>query len=188
MTLLKYPCQSVIKAAFGDGQQLRQAPYRIYRALVPIEKLVDHKRDMELKEQAKDSFAMFFSSDKQVSWFEGRDGLLQDLEAGYIVSEGDDPKAETDPEKAYAKMMQRFADIHPDLLNVLAKAENVTDWEVNFSRPLPRLWKGKAVLIGDAAHSVSVVVDYAYLVLTVIFRCILLQAKEAANLWKMSDV
>lgn len=133
---------------------MRQAPYRIYRAIVPIEKLSDHKRDLELKELAKDSFAMFFSSDKQVSWFEGRDGLLQDLEAGYILSKDDDPKAETDPQKAYAKMMERFADIHPDLLKVLAKAERVTDWEVNFSRPLPRLWKHKAVLIGDAAHSV----------------------------------
>jgi hypothetical protein len=51
-------------------------------------------------------------------------------------------------------MLEKFKDYHPDILSALKKAERVTDWEVYFSRPLPHLYKYKAVLIGDAAHSV----------------------------------
>lgn len=98
---------------------------------------------------------MFMGHNKQVSWFEGRDGQLQGLESGYLLSDEEARQAETDPQKSYAKLMERFADVHPDLLKVLAKADLVTDWEVHYSRPLSRLWKQKAVLVGDAAHSVS---------------------------------
>lgn len=61
--------------------------------------------------------------------------------------------AETDPKVAYEKMMERFDDFHPDIVNVLRKAERVSDWEVNYSKHLPHLHKHKAVLIGDAGHS-----------------------------------
>lgn len=49
--------------------------------------------------------------------------------------------------------MERFADFHPDIVNVLRKAELVSDWEVYYSKTLPHLHKHKAVLIGDAGHS-----------------------------------
>jgi hypothetical protein len=41
------------------------------------------------------------------------------------------------------------------MLKTFRKADKVTDWEVNWSKPLLHLFKGKSVLIGDAAHSVS---------------------------------
>jgi len=64
-------------------------------------------------------------------------GLLQDLEAGYLLEEGDDFKAgtlilailkilvtdwfhtESDPAKAYTKMLEKFNDYHPDIVNAL---------------------------------------------------------------------
>jgi hypothetical protein len=35
------------------------------------------------------------------------------------------------------------------------KAKRVSDWEVFYNRPLANIFKGKALLIGDAAHSVG---------------------------------
>lgn len=74
-----------------------------------------------------------------------------------IISERKLTNAETDPQIAYEKMMERFGDFHPDIVDALRKAERVSDWEIHFSKPLPHLHKHKAVLIGDAAHSVEVI-------------------------------
>jgi hypothetical protein len=43
------------------------------------------------------------------------------------------------------------------------KVDKVTDWEVNWSKPLPHLFKSKSVLIGDAAHSVIIILISSYM-------------------------
>jgi salicylate hydroxylase len=87
--------RSLVKAEFKDGQSLRQAPYRLFRAIVPTEKLSIDERDRTMMGITSQKFALFTTGTRTLSWFEGRDGLLQDLEAGYMIEEGDDLKAGT---------------------------------------------------------------------------------------------
>lgn len=82
-----------MKEKFEYGNLLRQAPYKLFRVIVPTESLSTDLRDKALMALTKNKFAIFQSLDRAVSWFEGRDGLLQDLECGYGIREGEDPKA-----------------------------------------------------------------------------------------------
>ncbi|KAE9364665.1 FAD/NAD(P)-binding domain-containing protein [Stipitochalara longipes BDJ] len=145
--------RSIIKAAFNDPNTLRQAPYRIFRAIVPTEALISDDRQWSMLQMTKSMFAIFTKGKRNLSWFEGRDGLLQDLEAGYNLSLDTDPMPETDPVKAKQKMLDIFSDYHPVIVAALREAERVSDWEVFHASPLSHLHKGRALLIGDAAHS-----------------------------------
>ncbi|KAL2062874.1 hypothetical protein VTL71DRAFT_5946 [Oculimacula yallundae] len=144
--------RSVVKTAFKDPDTLRKAKYRIFRCLVPTERLLDAPgRAMLL--MTRNTFSIFTKDNKTLFWFEGRDGLLQDLEAGYVPDE-DDKLPELDPKKAKTKMLRIFEDCHPHIISSLQKAGRVSEWELSyFPTPHPHLVSHRALLIGDAAHS-----------------------------------
>ncbi|KAN0099749.1 FAD/NAD(P)-binding domain containing protein [Hyaloscypha variabilis] len=145
--------RSIIKAAFNDPEKLHQAPYRIFRAIVPTETLIEDERQWRMLQMTTSKFAIFTKGKRTLSWSEGRDGFLQDLEAGYDLFLDKDPVPETDPVKAKQKMLEIFSDYHPFIVAALQKAENVSEWEVFHASPVSHLHKGRATLVGDAAHS-----------------------------------
>jgi salicylate hydroxylase len=53
----------------------------------------------------------------------------------------------------FVVLLLRFPQLNAILTNSNRKAERVSDWPVYYSTPLAHLQKGRAVLIGDAAHS-----------------------------------
>lgn len=53
-------------------------------------------------------------------------------------------------------MLEDFHAYHPDLKHVIKIAGNVTCWPLSIHDPLTSWTKGKVVLVGDAAHPVSV--------------------------------
>ena len=87
------PQQSLVKESFKYGQLLRQARFKIFRAIIPTERLSNDERGKAMMAMTNKKFAIFLSSDRTLSWFSGRDDLLQDLEAGYVLRKGEDPRA-----------------------------------------------------------------------------------------------
>lgn len=81
-----------MKKQFGNGHLLRQAPYKLFRVIVPTERLSTDERDLAMLAMTDKKFAIFQSLDRAVSWFQGRDGLLQDLECGYGIRDEEDAK------------------------------------------------------------------------------------------------
>ncbi|PVH83034.1 FAD/NAD(P)-binding domain-containing protein [Cadophora sp. DSE1049] len=144
--------RSVVKAAFNEPDTLRKARYRIFRCLVPTERLLDEPGRAMLS-MTRNTFSIFTKDNKTLFWFEGRDGLLQDLEAGYVPDE-DDKFPELDPKEAKTKMLRIFKDYHPNIISSLQKAGRVSEWTLSyFPTPHPHLISHRALLIGDAAHS-----------------------------------
>ncbi|KAG4427866.1 hypothetical protein IFR05_016654 [Cadophora sp. M221] len=144
--------RSIVKAAFKDPNTLRKAKYRIFRCLVPTERLLDAPGRAMLS-MTRNTFSIFAKDNKTMFWFEGRDGLLQDLEAGYVPDD-DDKSPELDPKKAKTKMLEIFKDYHPHIVSSLQKAGRVSEWSVSyFPTPHPHLVAHRALLIGDAAHT-----------------------------------
>ena len=82
-----------MREAFEDGIPLRQAPYKLFRAIVPREVLEIDEGDRKMMDLTNGKFILFQNGTRTLSWFEGRDGLLQDIEAGYLLREGEDLKA-----------------------------------------------------------------------------------------------
>ena len=62
-----------MKAAFKDPDMLRQAAYRIYRAIVPTETLVTDDKQKAMLALTNSKFAIFVNGKRIVSWFEGRE-------------------------------------------------------------------------------------------------------------------
>jgi len=65
--------QSIIKAAFNDSEKLRQAPYRIFRAIVPTETLIEDERQWRMLQMTTSKFAIFKKGKRTLSWSEGRE-------------------------------------------------------------------------------------------------------------------
>ncbi|KAK0122850.1 hypothetical protein ONS96_009878 [Cadophora gregata f. sp. sojae] len=144
--------RSVVKAAFEEADTLRKARYRIFRCLVPTERLLDEP-GREMLSMTKNTFSTFTKDNKTLFWFEGRDGLLQDLEGGYVPDK-DNKFPELGPDKAKTKMLSIFKDYHPNIVSSLQKASSISELTLSyFPTPHPHLICHRALLIGDAAHS-----------------------------------
>jgi salicylate hydroxylase len=49
-------------------------------------------------------------------------------------------------------LLAAYKGFHPSLLAVLAKGKNVKKWPLLYRPPVPRWFKGRLVLVGDAVH------------------------------------
>lgn len=65
--------QSLVKAAFKDGDTLRKAPYRVFRAIVPTESVLQDEKQKALLPLTTSTFAQFMKGFRSLSWFEGRE-------------------------------------------------------------------------------------------------------------------
>lgn len=54
-----------------------------------------------------------------------------------------------------ARLLETFKEYHPDIRCAIETATVTTDWEVWKCKPQKHLAQGKAVLTGDAAHSME---------------------------------
>ncbi|PGH07087.1 hypothetical protein AJ79_06365 [Helicocarpus griseus UAMH5409] len=149
--------KSVVRnAIFKAPEQLRRARVGIFRSIVPTEVLQADPTTARLLASRKGRFSFFSDADNPILvllWFEGRDGTLQDFEASYLDMSPDDLRRDADKASARERMLHKFRDFHPDLVKALEKTTGVTDWTINFLPPALTWTKGKAALIGDAAHS-----------------------------------
>jgi salicylate hydroxylase len=62
-----------VKVAFNDPGILRQAPYRIFRAIIPTETLVADEKQKAMLALTNSKFAMLKNGKRILSWFEGRE-------------------------------------------------------------------------------------------------------------------
>jgi salicylate hydroxylase len=62
-----------VRAAFDDPTALRRAPWKIFRAIIPTEKLLADEKSKSVLAITKNKFALFSKDDRAISWFEGRE-------------------------------------------------------------------------------------------------------------------
>jgi salicylate hydroxylase len=63
--------KSVIKAAYGDPDTLRQAIFKMFRIIIPIEKIIEDEITRPLLSFTRNKFTMFADETRTMSWFEG---------------------------------------------------------------------------------------------------------------------
>ncbi|KAE9365533.1 FAD/NAD(P)-binding domain-containing protein [Stipitochalara longipes BDJ] len=146
--------RSLIRSAFANTDPLSLARIRTLRAMIPTELLLDGSEMQAIYETTKSNFSIFAMPDhRALVWYEGRDGLLQDLECNYPLHEGEDLRAELDDAKAKEKVLERFGDYHPGIVKALRQATRVSDWELWHGTGVFSMQEGSTLLVGDAAHS-----------------------------------
>ncbi|KAK2786809.1 hypothetical protein FQN53_006106 [Emmonsiellopsis sp. PD_33] len=127
---------------------------RAFRCLVPTEVLLADPATASTMATRKGDFPYFSDdmNDTILGWFEARDGTLHDFEAGRLTLDPDKAKG-VSKESARNELLHTYSHYHPDLKKLLEKTTDVTDWPIYFLKPISNWTKGKAALVGDAAHS-----------------------------------
>ena len=85
----------------------------------------------------------------------GRNGDLLDIECGYRRHKGERAMDVSDQAAIRKRLLEEFKEYHPDIRRAIEMTTVSTDWEVWKCTPQKHLAQGKAVLVGDAAHSME---------------------------------
>ena len=125
----------------------------IFRFLVPTKKLRTHPTTAAMFPVAGPSGSRAaFLDDRRMLWYPCRNGTEQSC----AVIRADEPYS-TSVENRHVEaskedLMLTCKAFHPALVEMCNQAENVKLWPLLFRRPNANWTKGRAVLIGDAAH------------------------------------
>lgn len=125
----------------------------ILRFVVPTEKLQAHPITAAMFPVAGPSGTRIaVLGDRRMLWYPCRNGTEQSC----AVVRADEPHS-TNGEQRHVEaskedLMATCKAFHPALLETCNQAENIRLWPLLFRRPTANWTKGRAVLIGDAAH------------------------------------
>lgn len=151
-----YTQQSIVKSSFSEPGGIKQAPFKILRSLVPTSVFLSDERTRRILDLSRDRFLMFcHPTNSLVSVLLGRNGDLVDLECGYRRRKDEKAIDVSDQAAMRERLLEEFKDYHPDVRCAIETATITTDWEIWKSTPQQHLTQGKAMLVGDAAHSME---------------------------------
>ncbi|KAL2801669.1 hypothetical protein BJX63DRAFT_438599 [Aspergillus granulosus] len=145
---------SVVKEDKGwsmnpNASKLLKSPIRVCRSVTPTEMFMRDELLGPFIQSRKHHLSAFTDGNRVLTWWACGDGQLQDLEAGYPVAQ----RHEHGPEESRRILLDQYKGFHPTIKRALGIVESSSDWDINFTST-PLCWTaGKAVLIGDAVHS-----------------------------------
>ncbi|KAL5364226.1 hypothetical protein BJX96DRAFT_156961 [Aspergillus floccosus] len=132
-----------------NASKLLKSPIRVCRSVTPTEMFTKDEVLGAFTQSGKHHLSAFTDGKRVLTWWACRDGQLQDLEAGYPVAQ----RHEYGPEESRRLTLDQYKGFHPIIKRALEIVESSSDWDINFTTS-PLCWTmGKAVLIGDAVHS-----------------------------------
>ncbi|KFY75896.1 hypothetical protein V499_04205 [Pseudogymnoascus sp. VKM F-103] len=148
--------RSIVKSSFSEPGSIQQAPFKIFRSLVPTSVFLSDERTRRVLDLSHNRFLMFcHPTNSLVSVLIGRNSDLIDIECGYRRRKGERAIDVSDQAAIRARLLETFKEYHPDIRCAIETATVTTDWEVWKCKPQKHLAQGKAVLTGDAAHSME---------------------------------
>ncbi|KAK4112882.1 FAD/NAD(P)-binding domain-containing protein [Canariomyces notabilis] len=141
--------KSVVRSAegFKGTGAVGDSPFKIFRCMIPTKEFEEDEVLRPFLDKKRQALSAYTDGIKIMT------GELQDLELGYLrLDETGSPKDYKD-EVLREALLSESKTYHPILHRALSKAKNVSSWDINFSTPPLHWTRGKAVLIGDAVHS-----------------------------------
>ncbi|KFY17010.1 hypothetical protein V492_00954 [Pseudogymnoascus sp. VKM F-4246] len=148
--------RSIVKSSFNEPGSIRQAPFKIFRSLVPTSVFLSDERTRHVLGLSRDRFLMFcHPTNSLISIITGCNGDLLDLECGYRRRKGEKALDVSDQAAIRKRLLEEFKEYHPDIRHALETVTLTTDWEIWKCTPQKHLAQGRTVLVGDAAHSME---------------------------------
>ncbi|KAI1616999.1 2-polyprenyl-6-methoxyphenol hydroxylase [Exophiala viscosa] len=139
----------------GSEENIKALPSgtMCYRFLVPTQKLLDDPQTRHLYNTERFTMQIAAIDGERLVWYPCRSGDVQNF--GFFVKDsivGFEDEAWNIPTTKEA-FMKAVGGLHPDLQAVCEKADDLKLWRLcSRTKPIPRLTRGRVVLIGDAAH------------------------------------
>ncbi|KFY18661.1 hypothetical protein V493_08433 [Pseudogymnoascus sp. VKM F-4281 (FW-2241)] len=148
--------RSIVKSSFSEPGGMQQAHFKIFRSLIPTSAFLSDARTRRVLDLCRDRFVMFcHPTNSLISVLIGRNGDLLDVECGYRYRQGERAMDASDQFGIRKRLLEEFKGYHPDIWCGIEMAMVTTDWEIWKSTSQKNLTQGKAVLAGDAAHSME---------------------------------
>ncbi|EED16358.1 salicylate hydroxylase, putative [Talaromyces stipitatus ATCC 10500] len=149
--------RSVLRKAVFRGKDVNEKPTGLsaFRFLIPTSTLESQPSLADLRQWKEPGVTIIADTkdtvnERHMVWYDCRNGEVQNLVGIHptrtIPGNGDNL------EDTKASMLEEFAHFHPDLLELIRIATDITYWPLSIHDPLPRWSYGRVVLIGDAAH------------------------------------
>jgi salicylate hydroxylase len=148
---------SVVRTAIL-GEELTANPTGLsaYRCLVPKERLADIPEALEIVESPDDGFLKILITDKQerIIMYPCRNGTILNIVAvcpdGFLNEES---AQSWNRPGSIAEMVDTFKSFPEWLRTVLTRADEPGLWQLRDQNPLKTWIRGRAIIIGDAAHA-----------------------------------
>jgi salicylate hydroxylase len=131
----------------------RRTGQSIFRFLIPTEKLRAHPVTASIFPESEPSgLRIAVLGNRRMVWYPCRNGTFQNCAMIHA-----DERYTTDEEDWNAKaskedLLMTYKAFHPALVEMCNQAEDIRLWPLLYRRPNATWTKGKAILIGDAAH------------------------------------
>ncbi|KFX88456.1 hypothetical protein V490_07626 [Pseudogymnoascus sp. VKM F-3557] len=148
--------RSIVKASFTEPGGIRQAAFKLFRSLIPKSVFLSDERSRRILEFSQERFLMFcHPTSSMVSVIIGSNGDLIDVECGYRRRKDERAIDVQDQVATRERLFEEFKEYHPDLQYTMRLATHSADWEIWKCTTQKSLTEGKAVLAGDAMHSME---------------------------------
>jgi salicylate hydroxylase len=152
---------AIRRNVLGEEVTAQPTGFSAYRMMIPIDHLEQEADFTKVIDPRKGCTTMVMGSDRRLIMGPARNGTIYS-----IVALVPDENMNEDPTKTswttkgdHAKMMTTFADFPPwaqkplQLAKTSASESGLGLWQLRDLDPLPTWYRGRAILIGDAAHS-----------------------------------
>lgn len=150
---------AIRSTVLGEERSAIPTGISAYRLLIPIENL----KDIDLPDKMIDtsgsstegSTTMIMGHDKRVIMGPGRGGQV----FGVVALVPDEKMHEESSTASWVEagsrqmLMESYADFPAWLRDIFAQAPHIALWQLRDIDPLPTWTKGRAILVGDAAHA-----------------------------------
>ncbi|KAK3360974.1 putative salicylate hydroxylase [Lasiosphaeria ovina] len=150
---LRSVVRSVVLGSDRAGSEPTPSGMNAFRFMIPTAELVDDPAFQELMRVKGRGNSVFADpsnkTERHMVWYTCRGGTMQNF--GGIHERSSDKNA-TAGVDVKSMMLSEFGHFHPNLVELMRKADRVTDWPLNYHDPLPTFVRGKVALMGDAAH------------------------------------
>ncbi|KAI8711661.1 hypothetical protein NCS52_01430200 [Fusarium sp. LHS14.1] len=146
---------SVVRTAvLGEEKGALPTGTSAYRMLIPIEKLEGISTPEKLLDCHNPYTAMSMGHDRRVIMGPGRGGKLY----GIVALVPDEKLSEKSSDSwvspgSIDKLLEAYSDFPSWLHNIFRASPDIALWQLRDIDPLPRWVRGRAILIGDAAHA-----------------------------------
>ncbi|KAM6505983.1 hypothetical protein FSOLCH5_014160 [Fusarium solani] len=146
---------SVVRTAvLGEERGALPTGTSAYRMLIPIEKLEGISAPEKLLDPHDPYTAMVMGHDRRVIMGPGRGGKLY----GIVALVPDEKLSEKSSDSwvsagSIDKLLEAYSDFPSWLHNIFRASPDIALWQLRDIDPLSRWVRGRAILIGDAAHA-----------------------------------
>ncbi|UPK99777.1 hypothetical protein LCI18_010712 [Fusarium solani-melongenae] len=146
---------SVVRTAvLGEEMGALPTGTSAYRMLIPIEKLEGISTPEKLLDSRDPYTTMIMGHDRRVIMGPGRGGKLY----GIVALVPDEKLSEKSSDSwvspgSIEKLLEAYSDFPSWLHDIFRASPDIALWQLRDIDPLPRWARGRAILIGDAAHA-----------------------------------